>query len=329
MDLYKTSPFLATTSAEFALRTQEPSHVFRLTIFRKNRVYVIGTESYILTMEQSEIYQKMARAIRYLDEFTSEQPNLEELAEVVNMSPFHFQRTFTRWAGVSPKTFLQITSANRAGKYLRENRSLDEAAEAAGLSGTGRLHDLFVKVEAMTPGEIKKGGEGLTIHCSINDSRFGVFVAASTQRGLCDLHFTSDRERVASELKSRYPSAKIKEGSTSFHKQAASIINGNGEPAKPLRLHLKGTPFQLQIWRALLKIPDGRVVSYSELAAAAGRPKAVRTAGSATGRNPVAWLIPCHRVIRSTGAIGEYRWGGERKRIILGTELSKNHLEER
>ncbi|MCC5912941.1 MAG: methylated-DNA--[protein]-cysteine S-methyltransferase [Balneolaceae bacterium] len=280
-------------------------------------------------MEQSEIYQKMARAIRYLDEFTSEQPNLEELAEVVNMSPFHFQRTFTRWAGVSPKTFLQMTTANRAGEFLRKNRTLNEAAEAAGLSGTGRLHDLFVKVEAMTPGEIKKGAEGLTIRYSINDSRFGAFVAASTQRGLCDLHFTSDIERVASELKSRYPSAEIQEGGTPFHKRAASIINKNSETGEPLSLHLKGTPFQLQIWRALLRIPEGRVISYSGLAESAGRPSAVRAAGSATGKNPVAWLIPCHRVIRSTGAIGEYRWGSERKRIILGAELSKNQLEER
>lgn len=273
-------------------------------------------------MQQSETYHKMAEAIRFLTEESRRQPALEDAASHLNMSPHHFQRTFTRWAGVGPQSFLQYVTSDIATALIREHGDLAMAAEQAGLSGTGRLHDLFVRIRAMTPGEVKNDGEGLTIRMSLLDTRLGTIAAASTNRGICRLSFTEEIGSLAEDVKSFCPGATFILEESPFHRQAAESINQREKENGSIPLHLKGTPFQVQIWEALLRVPEGSVISYSTLAESAGRPSAVRAAASAVAANPVAWLIPCHRVIRSEGSIGNYRWGSLRKTMMLGAEAS-------
>jgi len=279
-------------------------------------------------------YSRIEQAIRFLDANARRQPSLGDVAAHVGLSEAHFQRLFTRWAGVSPKRFVQFQTVEHAKRLLRESRTVLDASWDAGLSGGGRLHDLFVAAEALTPGEYKTGGAGIEIAYGVHPTPVGDAFLAVTGRGVCALSFLSEREsrreglaRAAAELAEEWPGATLREDAAATAPVAARVfaplsetrLAGRGEPAS-LGVLLKGTNFQLKVWRALLRVPPGMVTTYEELAAAAGAPTAVRAVGSAVARNAVAYLIPCHRVIRKTGAFGEYRWGPERKRAMLGLE---------
>ena len=267
-------------------------------------------------------YQTAAAAISYIRENQIRQPSLEDVARHVNLSPWHFQKLFTEWAGVSPKKFLQYTTLNHAKKLIREKElSLFDAAFETGLSGTGRLHDLFISIEAMTPGEFKNGAEGLTIHYSISESKFGLLLIASTEKGICSAEFIDGSiEKAVNRLREKYPNALITDKEKSTHRIALSIINNPYSDPGKITLHLRGTDFQLNVWQALLKIPSGALKTYQHVSSEIENKNAARAVGSAIGKNPVAWLIPCHRVIRSDGETGGYMWGETRKRVIIGWE---------
>ncbi len=272
-------------------------------------------------------YAKIAAAIHFIRNRALEQPVLDEVAEHLRLSPFHCQRLFQRWAGVSPKRYLQYLTSSYAKSCLAQT-SLLEASWEVGLSGSGRLHDLFVAVDAVTPGEYKSGGAGLTINWGVHPSPFGDCLIGLTERGICALHFVEDDETRAFErLRKDWPSAEFhrEEAMTSLRVRKIFAIL-NGEQQQPLPLLLKGTNLQLQVWKALLRIPTGRITSYGQLASAIGKPKASRAVGSAIGANPIAWLIPCHRVLRSDGQLGGYRWGEERKLAILGQEWGRQEV---
>ena len=270
-------------------------------------------------------YQTAAAAISYIRENQISQPSLEDIARHVNLSTWHFQKLFTEWAGVSPKKFLQYTTLNHAKKLIRvKELSLFDTAYETGLSGTGRLHDLFVSIEAMTPGEYKNGAGGLTIHYSISESKFGMLLIASTEKGICSAEFIDDsNEKTVSRLRQKYPNALISDEEKTIHEKARSIINNPDSDPGQITLHLRGTEFQLNVWQALLKIPPGSLKTYQHVSSIIDNKNAARAVGSAIGKNPVAWLIPCHRVIRSDGETGGYRWGETRKRVIIGWEAAQ------
>lgn len=266
-------------------------------------------------------YTTVAKAIAYIQDHFHQQPDLDEVAAHVHLSPFHFQRLFTEWAGVSPKKFLQYTSVNYAKQLLAEQQAtLFETADATGLSGTGRLHDLFVQIESMTPGDYKNGGAALQIDYAFHTTSFGTVLIANTNKGICHLHFSDFPEEACSDLFSSFPNARFKEKTTDFQNEAAQCIRDLTIPESPIRLHLKGTPFQLKVWEALLQIPFGEITSYGKLASEIGMPTASRAVGTAIGDNPIAFLIPCHRVLQSSGKKGGYRWGLPRKSLLLGKE---------
>jgi AraC family transcriptional regulator of adaptative response/methylated-DNA-[protein]-cysteine methyltransferase len=276
-------------------------------------------------------YAKVEQAIQFIGSRVHEQPALREVAEEIGLSEFHFQRLFQRWAGVSPKRFLQFLTLEEAKKALAESRSVLEASHAAGLSGPGRLHDLFLSLERMTPGEYKAQAAGLRIRWGVEDTPFGpaLFAALSDgagDRGLCGLSFLLEDgpEGAFEELRARWPGAKL-EASPAPIRAYAEAFNARieGQPGQPLSLVLKGTPFQLKTWEALLRIPEGRVAAYQDLAKLAGEPEAIRAAASAVGQNPIACLIPCHRVIQSTGLFGQYHWGAPRKLAMLAFEQAR------
>lgn len=268
-------------------------------------------------------YERIARAIEYLDHHADRRPALAEIAEAAGLSEFHFQRVFRRWAGVSPKRFLQYMTAERAKVALRSGRSVLDATYASGLSGPGRLHDLMLGVDAVTPGEYKTEGAGLTVRYGFHPSPFGDCLVAVTERGICALEFTEPEARAAAldRLRLAWRGATL-EASTGATRDVAGRIFAaeRAAGAAPLTLLLRGTNFQIKVWQALLQIPEGTTVSYADLARAVGRPGAARAVGTAVGRNPVAYVIPCHRVIRATGAFGDYRWGKDRKRAMLAWE---------
>lgn len=268
-------------------------------------------------------YRRIEAAIRFLEAHADRQPPLRAVAEAVGLSDFHFQRLFRRWAGVSPKRFLQYLTVERAKEALREGRSVLAAAYESGLSGPGRLHDLFVTVEAVTPGEYKASGSGLTIGYGFRPSPFGECVIAATDRGVCALEFVEggSRREAVDRLVRAWPAAVIREHEAMAASYGERIFGGEG--GRPLTLVLRGTNFQLKVWEALLRIPRGAATTYGDLARATGRPGAARAVGSAVGRNPVAYLIPCHRVLRTTGAFGGYRWGTARKQAMLGWEAAQ------
>lgn len=270
----------------------------------------------------SEDYQRIAAAIRYLEAHRRQQPSLEELAAEIGLSPFHFQKLFQRWAGVSPKRFLQHLTEQHARELLQASESVLATSFELGLSGSGRLHDLMVTVSATTPGEVKTGGAGLEIAWGVHDSPFGLMFLAVTPRGICRLEFPdSDQPEIPLQrLADDWPTAGIVENPKQTLPVAQNIFPATGLPNGRFNLLLRGTNFQLQVWRALLRIPEGRVVSYGQLAEAVGCPSAGRAVGSAVGKNPIAYLIPCHRVLRGDGGIGGYRWGTERKLALLGKE---------
>lgn len=270
-------------------------------------------------------YQKIAEAIQFIQKNAISQPELDEVAKSVNLSPFHFQRLFTEWAGVSPKQFLQYITLQSAKSILsKPQTTLFDAAFEAGLSGTSRLHDLFVKIEGMTPGEFKNGGENIKIRYSFQRSVFGNYLIASTEKGICNLFFYDiPEEQIVSELKGQWNRADIIEQMDENQNRVIRFFDKTLSGHEKIKLHLKGTEFQIKVWEALLKIPEGRLSSYSDIADLIGQENASRAVGTAIGKNPIGYLIPCHRVIKSTGGIGEYRWGSERKMAMIGWEASK------
>jgi len=266
-------------------------------------------------------YTRMERAIVWLAGHYREQPDLETAAAVAGLSPHHFQRLFTRWAGVSPKKFAGYLTLAHAKRRLAAAESVLEAAYDAGLSGPGRLHDLFVTHEAMTPGEWKARGADLTLRYGWRPSPFGTCLLVATERGLCGLGFElpEGREATEDDLLGRWGAARLVADDAVAAEYAARAF---GRADAQLHLVLKGTEFQLRVWEALLRVPCGTVTSYSGFAASLGRPEAARAVAGAVAANPVAWLIPCHRVIRDAGGITGYRWGADRKRAILGWEAA-------
>ncbi len=271
-------------------------------------------------------YSKVEQTIRFIESRVHAQPNLAEVAEEVGLSEFHFQRLFQRWAGVSPKRFLQFLTLEEAKKMLSESKSLLETSLDVGLSGPSRLHDLFLNFEGMTPGEYKAKASGLTVHWGVEETRFGPALFAALDRGLCGLSFLVEGgpEEAFETLRERWPAAKL-EASPLLIRGYAEAFNQRieGKAHQPLSLVLKGTPFQIKTWEALLRIPPGRALAYGDLAQMVGAPGASRAIGSAVGQNPIACLIPCHRVIQSTGAFGHYHWGAPRKQAILGFERAR------
>ena len=276
------------------------------------------------TQEQIN-YERIERAIHFIKDNRRDQPGLNEMAEAVGMSPYHFQRIFREWAGVTPKHFLQFLNVEYAKRILTETHaSLLDAAYATGLSGTSRLHDLFINVEGMTPGEYKNGGENLRINYSFATTPFGDIIIASTAKGICTLEFvTADRMESFSSIQRRFPNARFYQTVDAIQQNAIFFFTQDWSQLQQIKLHLKGTEFQLKVWEALLKVPMGGMTTYGDIAASIDKPKACRAVGTAVGDNPVAFLIPCHRVIRSTGEFGNYHWGIERKELILGWEAAK------
>lgn len=269
-------------------------------------------------------YYRVAEAIDYLRKNFWKQPQLDEVADAVHLSPFHFQRMFTEWAGVSPKKFLKYISIEHAkGLLEKEGSTLFETAIQTGLSGTGRLHDLFVTIEGMTPGEYKNQGENLKIDYSYSKCQFGTYLVASTDKGICNVLFSEEEPSQAYfELQSRWPKAQLVEKEGDSHASVHQFFTSNKQPEN-IKLHLKGTDFQLKVWEALLRIPEGRLSTYQNIAKDIEKPLANRAVGSAIGQNPVGYIIPCHRVIKSGGEFGNYRWGQNRKLAMIGVESSR------
>jgi AraC family transcriptional regulator of adaptative response/methylated-DNA-[protein]-cysteine methyltransferase len=273
--------------------------------------------------QMSEDYPRIAQAIEYLEKHTNTQPELSEVANAVGLSEYHFQRVFSRWAGISPKRFLQFLTKENAKDLLEKSENLLDTTYGVGLSSLGRLHDLFVTTEAVTPGQYKSGGEGLTIRYGLHDTPFGETLIGLTKRGICHLSFVSSSEGDAIDmLVSGWPQAKMIEDYNTTAPLIEPIFDLSKRNHKPLHLHLRGTNFQLKVWEALLRIPPGTVTSYQGLAEQAGHPGASRAVGTALGRNPIAVLIPCHRVIRKLGEFGNYRYGVTRKKALLGWEAA-------
>ena len=271
-------------------------------------------------------YNRIAEAIEYIKTHFKSQPNLDEVAEKVHVSPAHFQRMFTDWAGTSPKKFLQFISVEYAKKILREEQAtLFDTAFETGLSSTSRLHDLFVNIEGMTPAEYKNGGKNLQISYSFAESPFGNLIVASTPKGICYMAFEEDEVTAFRNLQKKFPNAAFERKLDLKQQNALFIFQNDWSKLGEIKLHLKGTDFQLKVWESLLKIPMGRLSTYSNLAEKIGHPNASRAVGTAIGNNPVAYLIPCHRVIQSTGNFGGYMWGNTRKTAIIGWEASKSH----
>lgn len=272
-------------------------------------------------------YERIAQAIDYIQINFKSQPSLEEVAAHVQLSPFHFQRLFYDWAGVSPKKFLQYLSVSHAKDLLnRQQLSLLDTAFETGLSGSSRLHDLFVHIEGMTPGEYKKGGDGLRIAYAFADSPFGDILIAATERGICHLVFYEQSDCALLELRKQFPNALFSQSSNQHIQHALTVFQHLGHSPTRLsdiKLHIKGSDFQLKVWESLLKTPFGQLSTYGEIAQRIHAPQAARAVGTAIGHNPVALLIPCHRVIQASGALGGYHWGCTRKSAIQTWEMAK------
>jgi AraC family transcriptional regulator of adaptative response/methylated-DNA-[protein]-cysteine methyltransferase len=268
-------------------------------------------------------FERIGHAIEYLVAHYDKQPGLDDVAAEVGLSPFHFQRLFSRWAGISPKRFIQYLTLEHAKRVLAESASVLDAAYEVGLSGPGRLHDLFVTYEAMTPGEFKRGGAGLVIRYGLAPSPFGLCFIGQTDNGINGLGFVYDESEAEIFFRERWPAARLERDDATVKPLAAAIFALDHPPAR-LHVHLMGTAFQLKVWEALLRIPSGALVSYERLAAQVCGPSAARAVGSAVGANPVSYLIPCHRVIRKAGVITGYEWGPERKRALLALEGARH-----
>lgn len=277
-------------------------------------------------MSQEHInYERIAKAINFLQANFKRQPSLEEAAAQVHLSPFHFQKMFAEWAGVSPKQFLQFLHLNYAKAQLRQPQAnLFDAALSAGLSGPSRLHDLFIKMEGMTPGAYKSGGAALSLNYSFAETPFGTVLIAATPKGICYLVFVEDAAVARQQLQHQFPAAELMERTDAHQEAALAIFRRNWTDLPQIKLHLRGTPFQLKVWAALLQIPSGQLTTYGDLAKAIGQPGAARAVGSAVGDNPVSYLIPCHRVIQASGALGGYAWGTTRKALMIGWEAAQS-----
>ena len=275
-------------------------------------------------LEDSYYYRLMRRAIDRIDAEDGRSLSLEEIADEMNLSPAHFQRVFSRWAGVSPKRFQQWLTLDHAKALLKERHTTLETADRVGLSGSGRLHDLFLRWEAMSPGEYAQGGKGLEIFWGWFDSPFGPALVMGTAKGICGIAFAAETgpEPAMADMKSRWPSASFVEDPTRLQPMVARAFPKAGEEGE-VPLHLIGAPFQIKVWEALLRIPTGHVTTYSDIAEAIGSPRAVRAVGTAVGRNPVSWLIPCHRALRKSGGLGGYHWGLPVKRAMLAWEAAE------
>jgi AraC family transcriptional regulator of adaptative response/methylated-DNA-[protein]-cysteine methyltransferase len=277
-------------------------------------------------METDLNYSRIEKAIRFLTENFKKQPSLEEVAEHIHASPFHFQRIFSDWAGISPKKFLQYLTVEELKKELQHTSSLTDAAGKVGLSAQSRVYDLFVTIESVTPNEFKTKGKGIEIEYGFHDSPFGECFIANTERGICSMSFShQERSKTISELESHWENASVKQNQKSTEQFSRQIFSSQASEQK-FNLLVKGTNFQLKVWEALLKIPFGGLATYAHIAKRIDNNKAMRAVGSAVGANPVAFLIPCHRVIRSEGLIGNYHWGSERKSAIIGWERSKKNI---
>lgn len=272
-------------------------------------------------------YNRIAEAIDYIKENFRSQPNLDEVAEKVHLSPAHFQRMFTQWAGTSPKKFLQYISVEHAKRLLSEDQAtLFDTAFETGFSSTSRLHDLFINIEGMTPAEYKNGGKNLEINYSFAESPFGSLVVASTNRGICFMAFENEEEKGLDKLIVKFPRATFQRKLDLQQQNALFIFQNDWSKLNEIKLHLKGTDFQLKVWESLLKIPMGKLSTYGNIAEQIGNANASRAVGTAIGSNPVAYLIPCHRVIKSSGVFGDYMWGSTRKTAIIGWEGAKMEI---
>jgi AraC family transcriptional regulator, regulatory protein of adaptative response / methylated-DNA-[protein]-cysteine methyltransferase len=273
-------------------------------------------------------FNRIASAIDFIKNNFTAHPSLDEIATQVNMSPSHFQKMFTNWAGVSPKKFLQYISIAHAKHMLREKQAtLFDTALDIGLSGTGRLHDLFINIEAMTPGEYKNAGENLQIEFSFASTNFGEIIMASTQIGICHIAFYEDKKLAFDVLQNKFSKAHFFEKENKQHENIGKVFNHQFNGSEKIKLHIKGTDFQIKVWETLLTIPMGNLATYGNIAQKINNPKASRAVGSAIGDNPIAYLIPCHRVIQSTGIFGGYMWGSNRKAAMIGWEAAKTFVE--
>jgi len=270
-------------------------------------------------------YERIARAISFITDRVNHQPTLNEVAAHVHLSPYHFQRLFCRWAGVTPKRFLQVLTLERAKQLLSEPCPLLEVADALGLSSGSRLYDHFVQLEALSPGEFKRRGEGVTIEYAVHDTPFGEAFIGATPRGICQLGFLDDAgvDKHLADLSARWPRARLCENHQRTRSLIDKIFTAKAKPDRPLSLYVAGTNFQINVWKALLQIPPGKVASYSQVATAIGRARTARAVGLAVGQNPVAFLIPCHRVIRQNGELGGYHWGETRKHAMHVWEAAR------
>ncbi|MBC6456225.1 MAG: methylated-DNA--[protein]-cysteine S-methyltransferase [Hormoscilla sp. SP5CHS1] len=278
------------------------------------------------TADDSETYERIAKAIAFMRQNYLNQPDLETIAQHVHLSKYHFQRLFTKWAGISPKRFWQYLTVEYAKSKITETKSLLELTMDAGLSSPGRLHDLFVKLEAMSPGEFKAGGAGLQILYGVHETPFGYCLIATTARGICNLHFLNAIDEKAAEyhLRTEWENAEIIYNQQATREISDRIFQPVAANISPVVLYVKGTNFQIQVWRALLRVPFAGITTYKGLAESMGYPTAARALGKALSSNPVGYLIPCHRVIRESGELGGYQWGLERKAALLGWEASRN-----
>lgn len=279
-------------------------------------------------MREHHHYEIIAKAIEYIHDNFKTQPSLSEIADFIGLSPTHFQRIFTEWAGISPKKFLQYLSVEHAKSILKNSshNHIFDATFDTGLSSTSRLHDLFIKIEGMSPAEYRNGGENLLIHYQFAYTHFGKVLIASTPKGICHIAFITEQEPALEYLKLQFPKAVYREYPDDLHHQALMILQHRDHvnDLSEIKLHLKGTDFQLKVWAGLLQIPSGELYTYSGIANRIGHEKAARAVGSAIGKNPVAFLIPCHRVIQASGKIGGYMWGVTRKKAIIGWESACN-----
>jgi AraC family transcriptional regulator of adaptative response/methylated-DNA-[protein]-cysteine methyltransferase len=274
-------------------------------------------------------YERISEAIRFIHANFKRQPSLEEIAAHVHLSPFHFQRIFSEWTGISPKKMLQYISLSHAKSMLvNQQATLFDTALETGLSGSSRLHDLFVSIEGMTPAEYKNAAKALQIDYQFYESPFGLLLIASTSKGICFMAFYNEEILALKDLKSRFPAALFTQKNTQLQAEALAIFSMQSKPNKQIKLHLKGSNFQLKVWEALLKLPLGKLSSYGQLAATINEPNAARAVGTAIGNNPIAYLIPCHRVIQASGLLGGYRWGLDRKASIIAWEAAQQELDK-
>lgn len=271
-------------------------------------------------------YATIAKVIAYITEEGHTSDSLEALAKAVGMSKSHLQKTFTAWVGITPKQFGRYLKLQYAKELLTEKHTMLETSTKAGLSSGGRLHDLFVDIEAMTPGEYQNGGRALTIAYSIFETKFGICLVASTERGICNVLFADSPPSALEDLKSRWTAAHIVQRHQQSHEVIEKYLTGMKVPSK-VKLHLRGTNFQIKVWEALLSIPEGNIATYGDIGRVLGDAHLGRAVGTAVGNNPVGYIIPCHRVLKSSGAVGGYRWGVMRKRAMLSFEALMKHGE--